>query len=440
MSGATALILFFVFLVLMVLLSNKFKTNIGIYGFLAAFILAGWFFDVSPAKIVSYFPTSTIFTLFVTSLFFMYVQSTGVFNGIVGRILYISKGKTWLIPFALFIGAFVITALGGAETAPLIISPIAFSIVNMAGMDPLLAVMSCYLASSAAGTLYWTAGGSTMLNLALPHVGGDSAALSTMLMSSFSLIIFFLILFIIFYFTTKGHKLDKDKVSFIEKPAPFNKTEKFGLYVVILVLVLALLPTIIQTFAPNPVTKWASTHLGLKQACLIGILIFSVARVGNGNEILKNKVPWSSFIMIGGAVMIIGCAVDMGIIDMVSGWLGSVIPAYWIPTVIVLVCALMSFVSNVFSILPLLAPMIGPLSVISGLSPITLGACIICGCCATGLSPVSMGGTLAQIGATDEQRQAIFGRQWFAALCNLVLMLVYSALGWWQLVDKLFVK
>ena len=99
-----------------------------------------------------------------------------------------------------------------------------------------------------------------------------------------------------------------------------------------------------------------STHLALKQNCLIGILVFHIAKVGDAKEIFKEKIPWNSFVMIGGCCMIVNCANDLGIIDFLSHAMASSIPAFLIPAFVVLICALLSFVSNMFAIVPMFAP------------------------------------------------------------------------------------
>lgn len=440
MSEITAIIIFVVFFALMVILSGKLKINIGILGFLASFILAGWIGGASPATIVSYIPTSTLFTLFIASAFFCYVQQTGLFAGVVSRIMYASKGKTWFVPFAVMLCAGVCAALGGAEVSPLLTSPIAFAVATYAGMNPLLAVLCVYCGNSLLGIGFWTSGGSSVRQLAADSLGEGASFISSY-ESLLFLAVFFLIVFIVAYFILKGNKLDKEKVSsyLAHRPEPLTKDQKFALWVVLGVVLLTMIPTLFQTLIyPNPVTAWMSTHLALKQNCLIGILVFHIAKVGDTKEIFKEKIPWNSFVMIGGCCMIVNCANDLGIIDFLSHAMASSIPAFLIPAFVVLICALLSFVSNMFAIVPMFAPMAAALAAATGLNPATLVACMICGCNATGLSPVSMGGSLAQIGASDEQRTAIFKKQWLTAVIVMVAMVLVSLLGVWNLFDAIF--
>ncbi len=440
MSPVVAVILFVVFFALMIILSDKVKMSIGLLGLLFAFVLTGWVAGGNPMTVVGYFPTNTIITLFIASAFFCYVQQTGLFGGVVERIMHASKGKTAIVPFALFISAAIVGGLGGAEVAPLLLSPIAFAIVNYAGLNPLLAVITTYAGTCLTGIGFWTSGGSSVRSLAEAEIG-ETASFMSSYQSLMFLAIFFTIVFVVAYFILKGNKLDKERINayLSEQPKPFTKEQKFAFVVVVIVVLLTMIPVLVQTLiAPNPVTGWMSTHLALKQNCLIGILVFHFAKIGDSKDIFKNKIPWTSLVNIAGCCMIVNCAKDLGITDMLAGLLTDAIPGYFIPAAILIISALLSFASNMFAIVPLFAPMAVVLGEAAGIHPATIVACIICGCNATGLSPVSMGGSLHQIGANDEQRAFIFKKQWLAAVIVMVAMALVSCLGVWQLVDKIF--
>ena len=430
MSPVLAVILFVVFFVLMIVLSNKTKMPIGLLGVLFAFILAGWFAGSSPMAVVGYFPTNTIITLFIASAFFCFVQQTGLFSAVVERVMNASRGKTAIIPIALMLSAAIVGGLGGAEVAPLLMSPIAFTLVAVAGLNPLLAVISTYAGTCLTGIGFWTSGGSTVRSLAEASIGEAPSFISSY-ESLIFLACFFLVVFFIAYFIFKGNKLDPEKVEgYLSKnPEPLTKDQKFALKVVIGVILVTMIPVLIQTIIyKNPVTGWMANHLALKQNCLIGILIFCIAGVGDAKEIFKNRIPWVSLVNIAGCCMI----------DLLAQGLTSAIPAWLIPAALIIICALLSFASNMFAIVPMFAPMAAALAAATGLHEATLVACIIAGCNATGISPVSMGGSLHLIGANEEQRAAIFKKQWLTAVVIAVFMTVVSLLGVWKVLDGIF--
>ncbi len=440
MLQVSAVLIFVVFFALMVILSDKLGITIGILGMLFTFIMSGWLCGIAPAAIVGYFPTNTIITLFIASTFFCYVQQTGLFGGVVARIMHASKGHTALIPFALVISSAILACIGGAEVAPLLMSPIAFAIVSYAGLHPLLAVISTYCGTAITGMFFWTGGGSTIRTIVegmLDEGLSYTASYETVLF----LAGFFIIFYVCAYFTFRRHKLDSGKISeyFSKKPESLNREQKFALVTVIVVILVTMIPVLIQTLLyANPVTAWMSTHLTLKQNCLLGVLAFHIAGVGDVKDIMKNRIPWTSFINIGGCCMIVASAKDLGITDMLANGLATAIPSGLIPAALVLISALLSFTSNQFAIVPLLGPMAVVLGEAAGLSPATIIVCIIAGCNATGISPVSMGGSLQLIGANEEQRASIFKKQWLTAVIVMAAMVIVSLAGVWKLIDGIF--
>ncbi len=440
MSPALAVIIFVVFFALMVILSGKLNLPIGVLGALFTFIMSGWICGVAPGQIVGYFPLNTIMTLFCASLFFVYVQQTGLFGGVVTRIMNASKNNAAIIPFALVIASAVLAAIGGAEVAPLLMSPIAFAIVNYAGLNPLLAILSTYSGTCLTGLFFWTGGGSTIRTI-VEGMTDEATSYTVSYQSVLFVACFFIIVYLISYFLLGGRKLGETASAemFNKEPEPLTRDQRIALVVVIVVILMTMLPTLIQTLIhPNPVTGWLSTHFALKQNCLLGVLVFHLLKVGDVKDILKNRIPWVSFLNIGGCCMIVASAVDLGITDMLSSALANSIPGWLIPAAIVLIAALLSFTSNMFAIVPLLGPMAPVLAAAAGLNPATILACIVAGCNATGLSPVSMGGSLHQIGASDEQRTWLFKKQWLAAVCVMIFMTILSALGVWKVVDGIF--
>lgn len=440
MSPVLAVIIFVVFFALMVILSDKLGITIGILGMLFTFIMSGWFCGIAPAAIVGYFPTNTIITLFIASTFFCYVQQTGLFGGVVARIMHSSRGHTAFIPFALMISSAILACIGGAEVAPLLMSPIAFAIVSYAGLHPLLAVISTYCGTAITGMFFWTGGGSTMRTI-VEGLLDEGASYTASYQAVLFLAAFFFIFFVCAFFASRKHKLDSERIGeyFSGDPEPLSRDQKFALVTVIIVILITMIPVLFQTLVyANPVTAWMSTHLALKQNCLLGVLAFHIAGVGDVKDIMKNRIPWTSFINIGGCCMIVACAKDLGITDMLANGLASAIPGWLIPAALVCISALLSFTSNQFAIVPLLGPMAVVLGEAAGLNPATIIVCIIVGCNATGISPVSMGGSLQLIGANEEQRASIFKKQWLTAVIVMLAMVLVSLLGVWKLLDGIF--
>ena len=434
-----SVILFVVFFLAVILISNKTKMNMGVLCLLAAFILGGWYAKASLNNIINYFPLSVLCTLLSTTIFFAYINQTEAFKGVVDRVLYATKGKTWFYPFAIFFSVFLIACIGGNSSAPIIVSPIAFAIAASTGMHPLLAVMSGYLASAGIGMAPWTPGGVVFSGLMEPGAGDKK--MTALIMAIIILFVGALLYLIATYFVLGGNKL-QDKGTFVAKePVPFTREQKTALITLLVVMLVALIPAIIKSFSTgtlNKVCTWMGNYMDIKVLCFIGALFLALMKIGDGQKVMREMVPWGIFLDIGGACVLINCAKDMGIIDLISKWASDSLPGWLMPFVCVLVAGLLSFVSNAMVILPMFSPIAATMAVAGGQSPVVLCTCLLVGCVATGLSPVSMGGSLHSLGATKEQREAIFGKQFLAAFIHLGIYLVFALVGGFGLVGKIF--
>jgi len=443
MSPVVGLILFIVFFALMVILSGKLNLNIGVLGIIFSFILAGWFGKMSANDIIATFPTGTIANLFCASLFFCYMGQTGVFTKVVQNVMYKTKGKTAIIAPAIFVCSAILAAIGGADPAPLIMSPIAFAFVTFAGMNPLMALCAGYFGSAFAGVVFWGGGGSAFRSLAEQSIGEEASYVFSY-QTLLYLFVCYVIIFIIFDVVLKGYKMDPEKVKILcnEKPEPFTAEQRKAVMVLLVVILLVVVPSVFQTLIyKNPVTGWMSANLALKQSCLLGVLAFHFLKlidVNGAKEVFKNKVPWGSFVAIGGCCMIVQSATSLGITDMLSQVMQNNVPGWAIPAVLVAASALLSFVSNAFAIIPLFAPIAVTLTGVTGLHESTLVAAILCGCIATGLSPVSMGGALWQLGASEEQREQIFKKQWLSAVIVMIIITLTALIGGFKVLDAIF--
>ncbi len=434
-----ALILFIIVFVGAIIIHNKTNVSMGIVLMLGAFILGGWYAGTNPATIISYFPTSVLSTLLFTTFLFGYINQTKMFNGLVDRILWKTRGRTWLYPFAIYACVFVISAVGGNDAAPVIMSPIAFSIAAATGMNPLLAVVSSYMGSAAMGMASWTPGGAVFSGLMSTGCGDDN--MKALRVSVIIMIIGSIVCLLFYYFVLGGNKLKDNGKFILKEPEPFNRDQKIALTVLACVLLVTFVPAVLKNVVSGgalTVLNWITTHLALRQCCLLGVLAMALLKIGDGREVVKDKIPWGVMIDIGGAVMIINTAKDMGIIDMISSFASNALPAFLVPAVCVLIAGLLSFVSNAMAILPMFCPIVAEIATATGHNPAILCACLLVGCIATGISPVSMGGSLHSMGANKEQREAIFGKQFGAAFVHLLIYIVFALIGLFPLVGKIF--
>ena len=164
-------------------------------------------------------------------------------------------------------------------------------------------------------------------------------------------------------------------------------------------------------------------------------MICSALNLAKTADVVKNKIPWTTIIMICGMSTLIGLAVDMGVADAIGGWMSGSVPTFLIAPMFVLLSGLLSFVTTGPAVIfPLFIPMLPAIAAATGLSPAGLTIAIFAGTGATGLSPFSQGGSMALIGCKDdEMREKLLPKQFACAIAFLSVYMVAALLGWFNL-------
>ena len=427
MPGIEALIAFIVVIVAVIVISTKMKMNIGVLGLLAAYLVGTWVLDLSSSEIVAMFPTNIFMTQFLLTMFFGFANQTGLFKVLIDRLVHKTGGKAAALPFILLLcGAIVRGAGGAAEATPLVMSPVAFAMVSSAGLSPLFAVTIVYWCSIWGAVLPWTNG---PLNAATIAAFTDEATGQVAAnIIALTMTILFVVMFILTYFACRCNRLRGSTVD-TTKPEPFTRDQKIAGYIIIGFVALILLPAVINNFFPNPVTQWIATNLHQRILCLIGIFLYQILKVGDAKDCLQNRVPWGPIIMICGMSTLVTVGVEWGVIDTLAEILSESMPAFLFAPAIVLVGALMSFVTSGTSIWPMLFPVAAALAAENGLNAAVLCACVFMSTQATGLCPLSMGGTMAAFGADDETRRKLFGPQTLMAAVGMIFTIILTLIG-----------
>ena len=438
MSATTGLIVFLAAIVIAVVVGTKTKCNIGIAGICLAFILGTFLMDKTIAKVIGYFPTSLLFIMMIVTMFYGYAAANGAIKGIADRLIYLCRNKLWAIPIMLYAACFIVSTLGaGAGAAPVIVSPIAFSLCSGLGFNPVLAFLAVALGSLGGGIQPWSSTGVMFKGIAENFIGAEMADAVT---CTYGIMLFIAptIFYMICYFVLKGYKIGGNAE--VKKPEPFNLKQKQTLALISIVMVLVIIPVFANMFFPNPVTKWIGAHFDVKVLCALGIVACSALKLGDTNDIIKNKIPWGTIIMICGMSTMIGIGVETGVADLMGGWLGTNIPSFLILPVVCILGGLLSFVTTGPAVIfPLFIPMFPALSEATGISVVALTVALFAGTGATGLSPFSQGGAMAITGCKDDAvRESLWKKQLVLAILFLALYAILGLLGVFEIVANIF--
>lgn len=433
-TGIAGVIAFLVGLALIVVIGQRINCNLGIVALAGAFII-GIFNGVAPGTVVSLFPVNIFFIQFSTTLFFGFIISTGVFNKLVNRIMVKVKNPR-LAPYLIWICIVIVQLLGaGTGAGPVVVSPLAFSIAAAIGMSPVLTVVAVYTGSIFSGSFPWVDAG-VLYKSMMATVLGDAGAESALMGVAITHAIIGLVLLTIHYVIYKGFAMSTD-INFADDE-PFTSEQKRALTLVGIFIFLVVVPNLINTIVPNAICAFFSKYFVVNSLCLIGSVACVALHIGESPvDVVKNRVPWNVILMVFGMCTYVNLASYFDVIDVVGGIISNSVPVFFIPLAIAAVGAALSFVASGIVVWPMLIALVPGICEATGCNPVPLCIAAIVSCGVTGLSPISQGGALAAIGASEEIRQEIFGPQFRAAFIGLALLIVFSAVGGFQFLGGL---
>lgn len=111
--------------------------NMGILGFVAAFVVGGWVSGISVEDIQSFFPGDMFLVVFGITLLFGIARVNGTIDLTMGAALTLVRGKPWAIVWLMFLLAAGLMALGSVLAVGML-APIAMPLAKRYGIDPLL--------------------------------------------------------------------------------------------------------------------------------------------------------------------------------------------------------------------------------------------------------------------------------------------------------------
>ncbi|MBR0090286.1 MAG: hypothetical protein IJP92_01120 [Lachnospiraceae bacterium] len=445
-GGSTSLIAFVIAVALAIFVSEKFKINIGLTGIFFAFVLGSCFGGMTPAGIIGMMPSSLFGLLLCITAFFGFINSTGCFDGVVGRIIWLGRGKPWLIPILCYVAGWLVVAAGaGAFAGPLIVCPVAMLICRKANINPLMGVMMSYCGSEGGCHFMWGESGAGTIGL-LSGVLTPEEAASTIGPAVVSSNVTYLIAFFICYVVFKAYKIDKDSelIRTLEKPEPFTAIQKRGLITALVVIALIAVPTMLRKFVPGvPAFAWFAGHVEVRFLTLAGALFCAITKTYGTTmeDVFKTFIPWRAIVAICGMGCLVGVAGEIGVIDYLSGILtsGNISPT-WVMPAVVLIGGFLGIISNGLAVaIPLLVPLIPSLSEVTGMTYTAVGQIICTGVIVASVAPISTGGMMNSIGMTDEEHTRYFWPQMLIAIGLVVIYAILTLVGFNTWLDRIFV-
>ncbi len=405
-----------------VAIGYKTKFNTGLFAIVFAYLIGCFGLGMSAKSVISGWPISTMFVILSVSLFYNFAMVNGTLEKTAGYLLYACRRFPGLLPFALYLAAALIAALGaGFFTVLAFMAPIALLICDEAKMDKLVGAVAVNC-GALSGANFMTSGSGIIFRGLMDEAGLSEVSFGYTAVIFAGSVLFSLLLIAGFRYIPKSNRNIGAGVSFT-KPEPFTVKQKQNLYLMVAMIVVVLVFPILHIVLPD---TEAITFINARMDVGLVAIIFSVIALFMNLAPQKqviDKIPWNTIIMICGVGMLINVAIEAGTIDLLASWAGSSLPSWLVPVVFSLVGAVMSFFSSTLGVVcPALFPLVPALAETAGISPMVLFACIVIGAQSSAISPFSSGGSLI-LGScsNEEERNAMFPRLLFIAVPASVL-------------------
>lgn len=402
-------ILFFGGILLVLVLGTKWNINIGVVALVFAFLLGTTAGGLSAGGVVNLFPVTLFFNFFIATFLFGFAACNGTLEKLSARLIYACRNAGWLLGLLFFAVSVVVAGLGAGGAMPFFMSAICFSMAAQAGLPPILVSLALWMASMVGGSLPWTSGYATNVGQLEIYFSSD---ISASYVAKFFLFraAFYTVAYLASFLILRGYKVNKSQLELV-KPEPMNQEQRRTLGIVLAIIAMIVAPAAVQLVLPNPVTRWLSAKCSFQFLASIGILLNLLWKTAPYDQVLKQRIPWDTLLMLSLTGMYMALANTLGIVEYMSAMLQDTIPAGLIlPGIVLIMCVLSFFVSGGV-IVPMMLPLLSVLSAASGASTAAVYCATQMGLTASSISPFSQGGAAVLTGCTDERVRARLIRQ-----------------------------
>lgn len=397
-------------IILAIALGYRTKINTGFFGIVFAYIIGTFYLGIKPGDIIKMWPISIFFVILAISLFYNFAMTNGTLEKLAQHMLYRTRKVPKLLPFAIFIAATILAALGvGFFAVMAFFTPITMLLCRKTGLSPLIGALAVNYGALCGNNFMISPGGVVFIGL-MNQAGYEAVSYGfefQIFLASFVVPIVVLSLLILFNTRKKGNA---DVVE-ISLPEAFNAVQKKTLALVVSMIVVVLIFPILHIIFPQVgLIKTLDKAIDVGLVAVVFAVLALLMNLGDEKEVIK-KVPWGTLIMICGVGMLISVAIKAGTVKLIAGFVTDTIPAPVVPIVMAAIGGFMSFFSSTMGVVtPALFPLVPNLAEASGIDAAVLFSAIVIGAQATAISPFSSGGSLVLSTVSEEERVDMFGK------------------------------
>ncbi len=423
MNGLTILLITVISLAICIIIGTKANSNIGVLALIAACILGVYVFGMRATEIYNFWPISIVLQMLIVTFFYGFANVTGTAKFLADWAIYAARKVPALLPVIFFVLDFAMMAIGinpGAVTVFLV--PVFIRICYQSKVSEMVILTSHCLALGAGTTSPIGSVGIIASGLfEMFGFEGQGGQLLPRIWLNFVLV--GIICFVIVYFVFGGYKFKLQEE--VAKPAPATPAIKKNLALIIICVLLFAVPTILGDFIP-----FFATIAGGMDVLLVysfGAFMAVILKLGNEREVLKNEVPWSTIMLVGGCATLIAVCSSMGLGDYLASLVSNISNTALIPPVLAVLSGATSLVSDSTAVVfPLYFPAVAGLVASTGLSATKLFSCIMIGAILSGVAPISTGGSMLLSLVDGNRRNKIFAQLWIYCFCLLVVLAILA--------------
>lgn len=397
-------------IILAIALGYRTKINTVFFGIVFAYIIGTFYLGIKSGDIIKMWPISIFFVILAISLFYNFAMTNGTLEKLAQHMLYRTRKVPKLLPFAIFIAATILAALGAGFFAVMaFFTPITMLLCRKTGLSPLIGALAVNYGALCGNNFMISPGGVVFIGL-MNQAGYEAVSYGfefQIFLASFVVPIVVLSLLILFNTRKKGNA---DVVE-ISLPEAFNAVQKKTLALVVSMIVVVLIFPILHIIFPQVgLIKTLDKAIDVGLVAVVFAVLALLMNLGDEKEVIK-KVPWGTLIMICGVGMLISVAIKAGTVKLIAGFVTDTIPAPVVPIVMAAIGGFMSFFSSTMGVVtPALFPLVPNLAEASGIDAAVLFSAIVIGAQATAISPFSSGGSLVLSTVSEEERVDMFGK------------------------------
>ena len=367
-------------------------------------------------EIIELWPIKIFFVIFAVTLFYNFPLANGALEKLSNHLIYKCRHFPAFLPLIIFFVATIIAGLGaGYYTVLATMAPMILLLSKRTNLNLVIATLSVNY-GALAGANFITSQSGVIFRELMRGAGVANDNTFTYVLGIFA-VTFLMPVIVLGAYSFINAKNSKIAIQ-TTVPEPFDSKQKQSLILIFIMMAIVLIVPILNLLMPQvSAVQFLNARIDIGFIAIFFALVSLFLKLGDEKAVIA-LIPWNTLIMICGVGMLISLGVEIGVIYELTEWLSTNVPIWMIPILVFVISAIMSiFASTLGVVAPTLFPMVLPLAVASGLSPLLLFTCIVVGAQSSSLSPFSSGGSL-MLGASQVviDRDKLFNALLFRAV------------------------